>query len=101
MQSLVPQIDAKSDELQGEAKLAPVGEAVQTLKYKVQLLGGRLTGTDFERIHMRRECFSMITAFGPPTFFITLNFSDVHSPLAIHIAGHEVNLNLGMYACYI
>jgi hypothetical protein len=38
-----------------------------------------------------------VTAFGTPIFFITLNFADIHCPLAIYIAGRQIDISLGQF----
>ena len=94
MQELEKHAPSGRNEFEGEAKDGLSANA-EALKYRVQLVGGRLTGTDFERMHMRREVFSLITAFGPPTFFITLNFADIHCPLAVYLAERKIDISLG------
>src|SRR5687767_7334474 len=89
------QVGSNDAAFNGQVSVGAVGETLQTLQYRVQLLGGRLTGTDFERSHLRRECFALITEFGPPTFFLTFNFAELHSPLAVYLAGHKLDLSLG------
>src|SRR4051794_32002910 len=67
---------------------------VSTLLDQVKFVGGRLRGTDDERRVMRGKANGMLLAFGQPHIFLTVNFSDLSSPVLCYFAGLDINLDL-------
>jgi hypothetical protein len=67
---------------------------LQSLQQKVNIIGSSLRGTHMERMHMRRELIALVIAKGPPHFFITVNFADLHSPVLLYFAGQKLDLSL-------
>lgn len=42
---------------------------------------------------MRNEICALMTAYGVPSFFITINPADVYNPLVKFLAGHEIDID--------
>ncbi len=68
-------------------------EAVKLLLKEVQVVGSHIPGTGYARRNFRLEIQGLMIKLGQPAFFLTLNPADVHSPVLLFLAGHEVNLD--------
>jgi hypothetical protein len=80
-----------------EAKTAVgIESEVSILRHRVQVLGGRLRGSDLERVHMRREVWSLCYKFGFPTLFVTMNFAETNAAMVVYFSGgFNIELSLG------
>src|ERR1041385_8768704 len=89
------QIQDGKSQFEIETKVGIEDEA-RTLRHRVQVLRGRLRGSDLERVHMRREVWSLVYKFGMPTLFITMNFAETNAAMVVYFhGGFHINLSLG------
>jgi len=72
----------------------PKDPAAALLFRELNVVGGQLRGTDDAKLWNRRECFALVPMFGPPTYFITINPADLHSPVMCHFAGADVKIGI-------
>jgi len=70
----------------------PTDPRVKRLFRELNIVGGKIRGSDEAKRGMRREIYSMVPYYGPPTIFLTLNPSDVQSPIIMHFAGAKVRI---------
>ncbi|CAF0864592.1 unnamed protein product, partial [Didymodactylos carnosus] len=65
---------------------------LNTLLKQIKTVGGKVMGSPQSRAALRTEIHSLIYSQGLPSILMTINPTDVHSPIALYFAG--VNLNI-------
>lgn len=66
---------------------------VLRLMQEVRVINKHVPGLSAAHIEMHSEIRSMITQFGMPTFFLTINPADVFNSLVKFLAGSEINID--------
>lgn len=66
---------------------------VLRLMQEVRVINKHVPGLSAAHIEMHNEIRSMITQFGMPTFFLTINPADVFNSLVKFLAGSEINID--------
>lgn len=57
------------------------------------MINSHVPGSSAARIDMLNQIRAMITQFGMPTFFITINPADVYNPLVKFLAGSDIDID--------
>lgn len=60
---------------------------------KIQAVGSKLRYSTYDRQSMRQEIQALMINLGMPAFFVTLNPTDVHSPLVCFLAGEKIDVD--------
>ncbi|KIL63479.1 hypothetical protein M378DRAFT_42563, partial [Amanita muscaria Koide BX008] len=63
------------------------------LMQEVRVINKHVSGSSAARIEMRNQIRAMITHFGMPIFFITINPADVYNPVVKFLAGAEIDID--------
>lgn len=66
---------------------------LHALSQKLEIVGGRITGSPYESKKHRKNVKALCCAHGPPDLFVTVNPADIHHPLACHYAGIDFDLD--------
>jgi hypothetical protein len=81
-------------QLQDAAKAVAAGQRIEDpvirrlLRY-IETIGMQIPGSFSQKLRMRSEIRGLITRFGMPAFWITINPSDLRNPLVLILAGVE------------
>jgi hypothetical protein len=67
---------------------------IRKLLQKVQSATAKIQGSRAAQRLRRNEIRAYSVAYGPPTFFITINPADIHSPLLLKLAGIDITPDL-------
>jgi len=86
--------DVKYQDLEAALSQEPsdYSDKIKLLLDKIYSVGSYIQGSPAALREPRKEIQAMITRFGPPHFFITLNPADLHHPLFLHFAGEKIDL---------
>jgi len=81
--------------IQGDKKTAYNKEEhhILRLMQEVQVISKHVPGSSAARVEMRNEIRSMITQYGMPIFFLTINPADIYNPLVKFLAGSEIDID--------
>lgn len=81
--------------VRGDFKTAYDDEERRVLKLmqEVRVINSHVPGSSAARIDMLNQIRAMITQFGMPTFFITINPADVYNPLVKFLAGSDIDID--------
>ncbi len=83
-----------------------INPIIKKLLQKVQSASAKVQGSRAAQRLRRNDIRAYLIAFGPPTFFITINPADIHNPLLLKIGGEVItpemlNNNLAKRAAYL
>lgn len=92
LQQLTP-YDLDQARRQEESHQPITNPVVRTLRGHVFGAGRKVAGSNAKRYGFRNEIWSTTVVKGPPNFFVTLNFPDIHDPLTARFAGFSVDLD--------
>ena len=67
--------------------------ALQNLLNHIKTVDGRVMGSAYSRTALRTRIHALIYNQGLPSIFLTLNPTDIHSPVALYFAGVKLNLD--------
>jgi hypothetical protein len=73
--------------------LKPDERRVFDLMRDVHLINSTVMGSGAARMSMRHQIWAMITSYGAPSLFITINPADVYNPLVKLLAGADIDVN--------
>ena len=59
----------------------------------VRVINKHVPGSSAARVEMCNQIRAMITKFGTPTFFITINSADVYNSLVKFLAGSDIDID--------
>ncbi|CAF4698555.1 unnamed protein product [Rotaria sp. Silwood2] len=59
----------------------------------IKTIGGRVMGSAYLRTALRTRIHALIYNQGLPSIFLTLNPADIHSPVALYLAGVKLDLD--------
>jgi hypothetical protein len=81
-------------QLQDAAKAVATGQRIEDpiirrLLRNIETIGMQVPGSFAQKLRMRSEIRGLITRFGMPAFWITINPSDLRNPLVLILAGVE------------
>jgi hypothetical protein len=94
-QSTINDIDSLTvPQLQDAAKIVATGQRIddpiiRRLLRNIQPIGMQVPGSFAQKLRMRSEIRGLITRYGMPAFWITINPSDLRNPLVLILAGVE------------
>ncbi|KAJ8507569.1 hypothetical protein ONZ45_g10073 [Pleurotus djamor] len=92
IQRLTPRdlLQASEEERKGQKFSNPT---VQRLRTQITTIRSRVMGTDESRREIRSQIWGTVAMCGPPTFWLTINPSDIHDPVAQVLAGERIDLD--------
>ena len=81
--------------IRGDLTTAYDDEERRVLKImqEVRVINKHVPGSSSAQMEMHNQIRSMITQFGMPTFFITINPADIYNPLVKFLAGLDINVD--------
>lgn len=77
-----------------------INENVNRLIKQVKAVGGNVPGGVQARSRLRQNIHSLIYCKGLPSIFLTINPADTHSPVALYLAGVDVDFEKIMWETY-
>jgi len=85
--------DLRTAQAQEEHHQPLSNPAVKLLYSHVHAASARVMGTDASRYRHRSQLFSTALIKYLPVIWVTINFSDLHDPVAQIFAGHEIDMD--------
>ena len=67
--------------------------AVKTLFSQIRATAARVLGSDATRYRNRNKMWSTTTALNPPSLWVTINFNDLHDPVAQIFSGESIDMD--------
>ena len=67
--------------------------SLKVLLNNLSSTGGKIHGSPYCKKSYRREILGMMVHFGMPAFFITISPATIHSPILLHLAGEDIDLD--------
>jgi hypothetical protein len=71
----------------------PSNPRVAMILQQLRTIGSNIEGSDFRRRSLQYEIRALMLLKGLPSFFVTINPSDLDHPLLLHFAGKTINLD--------
>ncbi|CAF2108241.1 unnamed protein product [Rotaria magnacalcarata] len=66
---------------------------VNMLMKRIRAVGGNVMGSAYSRASLRTHIHALIFNQGLPSIFMTINLADIHSRVALHFAGVDLDLD--------
>ncbi|CAF4116453.1 unnamed protein product [Rotaria sordida] len=67
--------------------------ALNKLLHHIKTIGGRVMGSAYSRTALRTRIHALIYNQGLPSIFLTINPTDIHSPVTLYFAGVKLDLD--------
>ena len=67
--------------------------AVKVLFSQIRATAARVMGSDAARYRNRNKMWSTTTALNPPSLWVTINFNDLHDPIAQIFSGESIDMD--------
>lgn len=80
--------------VQEETRNMPISNpAIEKFIRSAVISKSKVVGSNASRARFRSDIWGACVMFGPPSIFLTINPADHHDPIAIHLAGADIDLD--------